>query len=96
MKTTIMKDFKFINHGVNHVSDFGAYPHHHKGYRHCQHGVGFTLFDAIENALLYISEDESHLDELREAFLNKHGPIKDTEEVECQTDSFYYVTFFYN
>ena len=91
-----MKDLEFINHGVNHVSDIGIFPHKAEGYEHCQHGIGFTLLDAIENALLYISENEPALDELRKVFLDKYGPIEETEEVECQTDSFYYVTIFYN
>ena len=91
-----MKDFEFVDHGVNHVSDLGCYSNSKEGFQHCQHGAGFTLLDAIENALLYISEDESDLDELRKVFLDKYGPIEDTEEVECQTDSFYFVTIFYN
>ena len=91
-----MTDFVFINHGVNHVSEIGIFDNQKEGYQHCQHGAGFTLRDAIENTLLYLFENEIDLEKLRSVFLDKYGPIEDTEEVECQTDSFYYVSIFYN
>lgn len=89
-----MKDFKFINHGVNHVSDFGCFSHKKEGYQHCQHGVGISLYEAILNALFYIGDGD--VNTLLAIFVAEHGPIKDTEEITNQANHFFHVTIFYN
>ena len=92
-----MIDFEFINHGVNHVSDFASYPNRKEGYEHCRNGAGLTLIEAVMNALYYLAENSGYRHEvLTKAFLAKYGPIEDTGEVENQANHFFYVTFFYN